>query len=203
MTRAAYLTKDWINNHEHVIFPLLAFATPLIVRIIPEILMGPYSVGFDTIGYYVPIALLWLHHGVNLWSFFATAPLFYAIYVPLVSASGSPVLLIKIISPILLAFLSISIFAFAKTSLRWSYLKSTFVAFLGTIYFVALRTSWDQLREELSLVFLFIVFILIVRRKRGSWRNYVLLFISYARRGFVGSGWGCNNVRHCNIHPHS
>lgn len=178
MTRAAYLTKDWINNHEHVIFPLLAFATPLIVRIIPEILMGPYSVGFDTIGYYVPIALLWLHHGVNLWSFFATAPLFYAIYVPLVSASGSPVLLIKIISPILLAFLSISIFAFAKTSLRWSYLKSTFVAFLGTIYFVALRTSWDQLREELSLVFLFIVFILIVRRKRGSWRNYVLLSLA-------------------------
>ena len=84
--------------------------------------------------------------------------------------------------------------------LGWSYLKSTFVAFLGTIYFVALRASWDQLREELSLVFLFIVFILIVRRKRGSWRNYVLLSLANARRGFVGSGWGCNNVRHCRSH---
>jgi hypothetical protein len=178
VTRDANFIKGWTNNRKHVIFPLLAFAIPLIVRIVPEILMGPYSAGFDTIAYYVPIALLWLHHGVNLWSFFATAPLFYAIYVPLVSAIGSPVLLIKIISPLLLAFLSLSIFAFAKTSLGWSSPKSTFVAVLGTIYFVALRTSWDQLREELSLVFLFVVLILLVRRKSSSWRNYVLLSLA-------------------------
>ena len=36
------------------LFPLLAFVLPLLVRFIPEILMGPYVVGFDTMGYYIP-----------------------------------------------------------------------------------------------------------------------------------------------------
>ena len=40
------------------LFPVLAFVIPLLVRFIPEILMGPYVVGFDTIGYYVPTTLV-------------------------------------------------------------------------------------------------------------------------------------------------
>ncbi|HEY4823050.1 MAG TPA: hypothetical protein VIH83_05130 [Candidatus Bathyarchaeia archaeon] len=40
-------------------FGLAAFLIPLMVRAIPEILVGPYPVGFDTIAFYVPNTLDW------------------------------------------------------------------------------------------------------------------------------------------------
>jgi hypothetical protein len=79
-------------------------------------------------------------------------------------------------SPVLLGFLGLSIFLYAQKGLNWSFAKSTFIAFLGTVYFVALRASWNQLREELGLVFLFVVFILLLcNRKNNSLRHYLLL----------------------------
>ena len=38
-------------------FGLAAFLTPLGIRAIPEIIVGPYPVGFDTIAFYVPSTL--------------------------------------------------------------------------------------------------------------------------------------------------
>ena len=78
--------KDWITRNRDIIFPVLAFAIPLAVRTIPEILMGPYILGFDTLGFYVPNTLLWLHNGINLWSFLVVAPLFYTIFMSIVAA---------------------------------------------------------------------------------------------------------------------
>jgi hypothetical protein len=171
--------KDWISNHQNVIFLFLAFVIPLVVRAIPEILMGPYIVGFDTLGFYVPNTLLWLHGGINLWNYLATAPLFYTIFMSIVGAGGSPVLVLKIISPLLLGFLGLSIYAYAKRGLGWSPPKSTFVALLGTVYFVALRASWDQLREELGLVFFFgVLMLLLINRKDSSWKRYVVLSLA-------------------------
>jgi len=54
------------------VFPLLAFVIPLVVQAIPEVLMGSFVVGFDTLGYYVPNTLTWLNDGVNFWNFLAT-----------------------------------------------------------------------------------------------------------------------------------
>ncbi|MGA3288673.1 MAG: hypothetical protein ABSD42_00325 [Candidatus Bathyarchaeia archaeon] len=173
--------KDWLTRNRYIIFPALAFVIPLAVRFIPEILMGPYILGFDTLGVYVPDTLLWLHNGINLWNFLATAPLFYSILMLIVGVGGSPVFALKIISPLLLGFLGLSIFAYAKRGLGWSPTKSTFVALLGTIYFVALRASWDQLREELSLVFFFVVLTLLmslINRKDSSWKHYVVLSLA-------------------------
>jgi hypothetical protein len=141
--------------------------------------MVPYVVGFDTMGFYVPNTLLWLHGGINLWGYLETAPLFYTIFMSIVAAGGSPVLVLKIISPLLLGFLGLSIFAYAKRGLGWSPSKSTFVALLGTVYFVALRASWDQLREELGLVFFFVVLmLLIINQKDSSWKRYVVLSLA-------------------------
>ena len=141
--------------------------------------MGPYIIGFDTMGFYVPNALLWLHNGVNLWYFLSTAPVFYSIFMSALAAGGSPVFVIKVISPLLLGFLGLSIYAYAKRGLRWSPRKSLFVALLGTIYFVALRASWDQLREELGLVFFFVVLmLLLVNRKDSSWKRYAVLSLA-------------------------
>ena len=178
MSKVSALLKDRIRKHKNIIFPLLAFIVPLVVRTIPEILMGPYVLGFDTLAFYIPSTLLWLHNGLNLWNFLESAPLFSAIYVPLVGAGGSPVFLIKIISPLLLGFLALSMYAFARRCLSWSPTKSMFVAVLGTIYFVALRASWDQLREELSLVFFFIALLLLINEKDRSWKRYTLLSLA-------------------------
>jgi hypothetical protein len=166
--------KDWITQNRYI-FPLLAFVIPLVVRAIPEILMGPYIVGFDTMGFYVPNTLLWLHNGVNLGDFLAAAPLFYTIFMSIVAVGGSPVLVLKIIPPLLLGFLGLSMYAYAKRGLGWSPSKSAFVALLGSIYFVALRASWDQLREELGLVFFFVVLMLLINPKEKSWKRYAVL----------------------------
>ncbi len=174
MVKVPSHTKTWITQNRNV-FPLLAFIIPLAIRAIPEILMGPFIIGFDTMGFYVPNTLLWLHNGVNIGSLLATAPLFYVILMTIVAAGGPIVFVLKIIPPLLLGFLSLSIYSYAKKGLSWSPSKSTFVAILGTVYFVALRASWDQLREELGLIFFFVVLTLLINRKDRSWKNYVLL----------------------------
>jgi hypothetical protein len=177
LVKAYNLVESWVIQNRYF-FPFIAIVIPLLVRAIPEILMGPYIVGFDTIGFYVPNALLWLHTGINLVSFFETAPLFYAIFTSIVAIVGSPVFVLKIISPLLLSLLGLSIFAYAKRGLDWSPSKSAFVALLGTLYFVALRASWDQLREELGLVFFFITLMLLSKRTNMKWKNYVVLSLA-------------------------
>jgi hypothetical protein len=169
--------NNWITQKTWF-FPLLAFLIPFAFRLIPEILMGPYVVGFDTMGFYIPNTLRWLHDGINLASLVSTAPMFYSIYLSLVFLGASPVFTLKIIAPLLLAFLGFSIFYFAKKGIGWSSAKSLFVAVLGTIYFVALRASWDQLREETGLIFFFIMLTVLVTRKERNWKNYVLLFLT-------------------------
>jgi hypothetical protein len=126
-------------------------------------------------GFYVPNTLLWLHNGVNIGSLLATAPLFYVIFMSVIAAGGPIVFVLKIIPPVLLGFLSLSMYGYAKKGLRWSPSKSVFVAILGTVYFVALRASWDQLREELGLVFFFVVLMLLINLKEKSWKSYVVL----------------------------
>src|SRR5450759_1624579 len=122
-------------------FPFLAFAVPLLLRTIPEVLMGPYAVGFDTIGHYVPTTLLWLRGDVTFLSFIGTAPLFYSIIISMVSLGGSLVIVLKAVSVAFQGFLGLSIYAYAQKGLGWSPKKSTATALLGTLYFVALRVS--------------------------------------------------------------
>ncbi len=179
MVKVCNQVKDWIAQNR-LIFPLLAFLLPLIIRVMPEILMGPYIIGFDTIGFYVPNAMLLLHGGISLGKLLETAPLFYIIFTSVVSVVGSSVFVLKLISPLLLGLLGLSIFAYARRGLDWSSSKSAFVALLGTLYFVALRASWDQLREELGLVFFFLVLMLLSESKVMRWKNYVVLSLAMA-----------------------
>ena len=142
--------------------------------------MGPYILGFDTMGFYLPNTLVWLHSGgVNLPLYLLNGQLFYALFTAIVAAGGSAVLAIKIISPLLLGLLGLSIYVYAQRGLSWSYLKSVFVACLGTVYFVALRASWDLLREELGFIFLFVILmLLLIKKKNSSWKHYALLSLA-------------------------
>src|SRR5665647_467643 len=121
------------------VFPFLAFIVPLLLRAVPEVLMGPYLVGFDTMGHYVPTTMLWLRADVTFLSFIGTAPLFYSIITSLVSFGGSLIMVLKVVSVAFEGFLGLSIYGYALKGLEWSPKKSIAAALLGTLYFVALR----------------------------------------------------------------
>jgi hypothetical protein len=158
------------------LFPLLAFVVPLLIRAIPEVLMGRYLVGFDTLAYYVPTTTLWLHGNVSLWSFIATAPLLYTLTAGLTVASGSVLPVLKVLPLVLLGFLGLVMYGYARRGLGWSPKKSLLPALVGTLYFVALRISWDAFREELALIFFFLVLMLLASRtgasEKFSWKRY-------------------------------
>jgi len=160
------------NNH---ILPAMAFLVPFAIRLIPEILVGPYIMGFDTMGFYVPNTLAWLNEGIDLWGLLAVAPLFYTILMAIAAAGVPLIVALKVIPPLLLGVLGSSIYLYAHKGLGWSFIKSLAPALLGTIYFVALRVSWDMLRSELGLIFLFIVLTILAQIKNKSWRHYFLL----------------------------
>lgn len=177
MTISFNLGRRFASNKRLFLFPLLAFLVPFTVRTIPEVLIGPYIVGFDTMGFYVPNTLSWLHGGVDLWSYLSVAPLFYAVLMSTVSTGLPIIIALKVISPVLLGFLGLSIYLYAHKGLGWFPLKSLVPALIGTVYFVALRISWDMLRTELGLVFFFVALTLLTQLKHGGWKRYVLLAI--------------------------
>jgi hypothetical protein len=156
---------------------LLAFLIPLVMRAVPEILMGPYVVGFDTLGYYVPNTLMWLRNGVSFWAFLGAAPFLYVLLMGATSIGIPIVISLKVLSPLLLGFLGVAVYFYANKTLAWSPRKSLLVVLFATLYFVALRVSWDMLRSELALIFLFAT--LIFLKKDGNpLRNGVLLSLA-------------------------
>jgi hypothetical protein len=165
---------------KNYVFPFFAFAVPLLLRAIPEVLMGSYLVGFDTMGHYVPNTLLWLRGDIPFSVFVGTAPLFYSLIVSLVSLGGSLVMVLKVVSVVLEGFLGLSIYWYAQKGLGWSPKKSIAPALLGTLYFVALRVSMDSLRNMLGLVFFFVLLTLFsfTERKGCSWKHYALISLS-------------------------
>jgi hypothetical protein len=179
VTQARNPAKDWFRQNRHLLFPLLAFAIPLAVRAIPEILMGQYLVGFDTIGYYVPNTLTWLGNGVSFWSLMSSAPLFYILLLGIASTGAPIVITLKILAPLLLGLLGFATYYYANKGLSWAPKKSLMVAILSTLYFVALRISWDMFRSELALIFLFLTLI-ILQKNGGRIRNGVLLSLTMA-----------------------
>ena len=83
-------------------FALAAFLIPLFIRSIPEILVGPYPIGWDTIAFYVPNTLDWATGKTGLTEILGTAPLMYMISVPVYLLSRvNPVWIFKIMGPIL------------------------------------------------------------------------------------------------------
>jgi hypothetical protein len=161
-----------------LIFAFLAFFAPLIIRFVPEALMGNYAMGFDTIGYYVPNTLLWLNHGVGFWALMSEAPLIYLFLMGAVSAGAPIVLLLKVTSPVFLGILGLTVYFYANKTLSWSPKKSLLLTAFSTLYFVALRVSWDMLRSELGLIFLFTT--LIFLSKKLTTKNTLLLSAAMA-----------------------
>jgi hypothetical protein len=158
-------------------FLFLAFFVPLVVRVVPEVLMGSFVVGFDTLAYYVPVTTAWLHDGVGVWNFLAVAPFLYVLLMG-VTAVGIPIVAtLKVLSPLLLGLLGLAVYFYASKKLSWSPKKSLLAVLFATLYFVALRISWDMLRTELALIFLFVA-LLFVEKEGKPLRNGLLFSLA-------------------------
>src|SRR6267378_426730 len=136
-------------------FALAAFLIPVLIRSIPEILVGPYPIGWDTIAFYVPNTLDWATGKARFTEILGTAPLMYMISVPVYYLSRvNPVWIFKIMGPILYGSMIWALFRFLKIGLKWPDKQALGAALLTSLYFVTLRISWDLYRNMLGLTFI-------------------------------------------------
>jgi len=136
-------------------FALVAFLIPLGIRAFPEILVGPYPIGWDTIAFYVPNTLDWAAGKAGFAEILGTAPLMYMISVPVYLLSRvNPVWIFKIMGPILYGTMIWSLFRFLQIGLKWPDKQALGGALITSLYFVTLRISWDLYRNMLGLTFI-------------------------------------------------
>jgi len=132
-----------------------AFLIPLLIRSIPEVLAGPYPVGWDIIAYYIPNSLDLVSGSMNVWGIITSPPLMYAIIVPaLLLTKDSLVWIFKILGPLLFGLLSWSIFTFCQRRLYWPSKKAFYAVLFISAYFITLRIAWDAYQAELGLALL-------------------------------------------------
>src|SRR5438067_5977677 len=107
-----------IRNHK---FALAAFLLPFTVRAIPEIIAGPYPIGWDTIAFYVPSTLDWAAGKDGLLFMIGEAPLLYMISVPVYLISRvDPVWIFKVLGPMLYGCMIFALFRFLRLELFWT-----------------------------------------------------------------------------------
>src|SRR2546425_8364435 len=135
-------------------FALASFLLPFTVRAIPELIAGPYPIGWDIIAFYVPNTLDMAAGRMSVWGILGSGPLMYAFIVPIhVLTKINPILLFKVAGPVLFGVLCWSVFRLCEKKLglnvRNSFLSVLFLA----LYFVSLRVAWDAYQAELGLTF--------------------------------------------------
>ncbi len=136
-------------------FRLAAFLIPLGIRSIPEIIVGQYPVGWDTIAFYVPNTLDWAAGKASVLQMLGTAPLMYMISVPVyLLLSVNPVWIFKVMGPVLYGTMIWALFRFLRLGLRWPERQALGGALMTSLYFVTLRISWDLYRNMLGLTFI-------------------------------------------------
>ena len=144
------------KQNKIALFALIAFFVPLLARAIPELIMGQYVAGFDPVGYYVPIIYSWSQNGVQLVDTLASAPLLYFLLIGLTKSGISLIVTLKIMAPLLHGLLGLSIYYYSHKTLGWSPKKSLLVSLVACLFFIGLRASWDMLRVQLGLIFIFL-----------------------------------------------
>jgi hypothetical protein len=149
-------------------FAFAAFLIPLGIRAMPEILVGPYPVGWDTIAFYVPNTLDWAAGKAGIAEIVGTAPLMYMISVPIYLLSRvNPVWIFKIMGPVLYGSMILALFRFLRVGLKWPERQALGGVLLTSLYFVTLRVSWDMYRNMLGLTFILLSLPLIAGDLKG------------------------------------
>ncbi len=163
-------------------FGLLSVAFPLGLRVIPELLAGPWPLGFDTLLSYAPFVKDVESRG--FWPALSgivgshIAPLmFIFLGLAAVPSRAPPFVVTKTVAPLLYGLLGFSIFFLAHRGLEWDRGKSLLLVIVTTLYFVPLRFSWDLYKNTLGYAFFIFAFSYIRKSPRGK---SPILFASFA-----------------------
>ena len=131
---------------------LLSFVVGFAVRLIPELLAYPYPIGYDTV-HYVAVT----KNGVawNHWSSVFSTWLLYAVLSGVHSLlQVDPVLLVKLVAPLLYALNACGVYYFTMQVLGWDARTSLVAALFFVFQLAAFRISWDLLRNALGMALL-------------------------------------------------
>ncbi|KON32554.1 MAG: hypothetical protein AC479_07300, partial [miscellaneous Crenarchaeota group-6 archaeon AD8-1] len=149
----------WLLNifSEEKIVYLLLFFTAFIIRLLPELIVPSYPIGFETITYYAPamtpssvevngdfFGLLnqFLIFNPSLGQFLRSGPLFYVPMWAILDLFGAdPLSLLKIVGPFFYGFLCLSFCFFVRKGLNLDVKVAFFVAFFLIFQIPALRLS--------------------------------------------------------------
>ena len=126
-----------------------------VIRGVPEVLAGPYTLGFDTVVSYLPAMVTRSYLRLPLSSLFGSASLLYVVATLLFLALGDPIMALKVLAPLLYGLVGMAVFVYARAVLKWDAKLSFLAVLLASVSLGGLRISWDMHRNSLGLVFLF------------------------------------------------
>ncbi len=158
LSRIGRVVWQWAHPRRFLLF---SFLFPFLVRTIPELLAGPWPLGFDTVWIYAPFVKRVETQGAasSLGGKLGehAAPLMYSLLaLEAVVTRAAPFAVTKATAPVLYGFLGFSLYYFGRTGLGWSQQKSLWLMLISVLYFVPLRFSWDMYKNTLGLSFFFL-----------------------------------------------
>ncbi len=129
------------------------FCIPFIIRLIPELISFPYPLGFDTVVFYLPSMVGEGSNWYTLESILRKAPLYYIIQDTLYQIYPDPIIILKVMGPLLygLLFLVIGIYVKKVMSIDTKLLYLGIL--ISSLSIISLRMSWDLYRNMLGLIF--------------------------------------------------
>jgi len=138
-------------------FALASLLIPLAIRGIPEIIAGPFPIGYDSIASYVPLMHAWSLGKISSFpSSLLGGSLIIAIFGTIFAGTGiDPIAIVKVAAPLLYGAQGLSEYVFARRYMLWTNRRALLLALVASIYFVSLRISWDLMRETLAMTSLF------------------------------------------------
>lgn len=137
---------------------LVLFAFAVVLRAIPEFLSGVYPVGFDALAGYVPSVLALPDiTPMKLFGWTYSPLAIYLLWSIRVLTGGDVYLLLKTVGPVFYGLFTVSFYFMLSHGLGWNGKKSFVVSLMFLLQPAVMRTGWDQLREELGLILLFVL----------------------------------------------
>jgi hypothetical protein len=139
-------------------FSLWIFSIAFVIRLLPEFLSGPFPVGYDLLAGYAPSLYVFPNDAPLRLFGWAWSPLAVYILWFFWKLSGVDLFLfLKVAGPVFYGLFVLSFYYLLWRGFGWSEKKSFVTALLFLLQPAVLRTGWDQLREELGFVFLFVL----------------------------------------------
>jgi hypothetical protein len=152
---------------------LILFIVASGLRAIPEIMVGKYPIGSDTMTFYAPYVAKFRFDLLNMffWGHLTSWSLMKSIYAVL----GDPYITLKIVGSLSYGFLVVSFYDFLSSS-NWSRGKSFVISLFALVQIPMLRLPWDLFHNVLGLSFMFLALSQLAKIRRsenGSHLAYV------------------------------